>query len=73
MTSPLYVLTDADGYTSACPADAHSLLREVSRLPMRAPILVAHFITTLRIRTVEDLGPIYPVWAKVREWLYNGN
>lgn len=42
-TDPIYVLEDATGYVTACPATPEGLSAEVSRRPLVAPIRVFHW------------------------------
>lgn len=44
----LYILTDAEGFTTCCDATMLALSREGSRRPLMAPIEVFHWIDAAR-------------------------
>ncbi len=56
----LYILTDANNFTTACAATREALFAEAARVPLLAPITITHWL-----RTSRD-------WKKASEWLWNG-
>lgn len=61
MLDALYILTDANGYTSCCVASPTVLLREMGRRPMLAPVHVVHW------KPIGD-NTKYVDWRKVEEF-----
>jgi hypothetical protein len=44
MAAPLYILTDARGFTTCCAASARDVAAELARVPILAPIEVSHWV-----------------------------
>lgn len=61
----LYILTDSEGFTTACYPTRECLFREAERLPLLAPITVVHWIVTGD--AVRSVG-----WKRASEWLWQG-
>lgn len=43
MNAPMYILTAADGFTTCCYAAPETLVRELRRVSLRAPIILHHW------------------------------
>lgn len=69
----MYVLIDANGFTSCCAMGQAALLREVSRRPMLAPIRVFHWRLHVAVnqRVVDHRK--WGEWRKVQEFDWSLN
>lgn len=63
----LYILTDSEGFTTACYPTRECLFREAERLPLIAPITVIHWI-----RVGSGLRTEGERWKRASEWLWQG-
>ncbi len=59
--SQMYILTDANNFTTICDATRECLFTEAARLPLLAPVSITHWL-----RTGAD------TWKRVSDWTWNG-
>ncbi len=63
--SQMYILTDAEGFTTICDATRECLFKEASRVPLLAPIAIVHWL-----RTSDPFRG--NVWRRASDWTWNG-
>lgn len=74
MTLPaMYILTDANGFTTCCEATQEAAFREAGRVPLLAPIEVVHWARTRTSYGTE--GPLieWGDWTLAYRFLWNGS
>lgn len=64
MLNALYILTDANGFTTACDATREALFTEAGRLPLLSPITIDHWIPVY--------DPPHHTWKHAANWLWHG-